>query len=466
MPELKLAFGLALEDLYDDQALGRVDAAFLDHVGALDADLKARLLAGRASPDALGDKGEADLLLELAPFVDAFMAELFSIQDSLKRLSAQHLDLRVLYEAKRLFVQRRALKGHKPEDALMHDGPALEAILAPKMGGTLTQMSFAETVMVWSEDTDAYAQDIDTAVAYAQWAALTDAGRVRHADDVLFRQPGKMDALNLVPVDTVDVAGVNAAHFADHRRQPRDGFALTDQGCDLVGALDQANYCVLCHDRGKDSCSKGLKDKASGAFKKNDFGIELSGCPLEERISEMHTAKIAGHGVAALAFVVIDNPLCAGTGHRICNDCMKACIYQKQDPVNIPEVETRTLKDVLDLPWGFEIYGLLTRWNPLNLRRPLPKPESGYKVLVVGMGPAGAALSHHLMNEGHAIVAIDGAKIEPLDPALSGITPTGERDRKSTRLNSSHITISYAVFCLKKKQKNKQKKKKKKEKEE
>src|SRR3712207_8136394 len=29
-----------------------------------------------------------------------------------------------------------------------------------------------------------------------------------------------------------------------------------------------------------------------------------------------------------------------------------------------------------------------------------------------------------------------------------------ERDRKSTRLNSSHANISYAVFCLKKKQKN------------
>src|SRR5437773_6867314 len=29
----------------------------------------------------------------------------------------------------------------------------------------------------------------------------------------------------------------------------------------------------------------------------------------------------------------------------------------------------------------------------------------------------------------------------------------GHRDRKSTRLNSSHITISYAVFCLKKKKK-------------
>src|SRR3989454_3286226 len=29
------------------------------------------------------------------------------------------------------------------------------------------------------------------------------------------------------------------------------------------------------------------------------------------------------------------------------------------------------------------------------------------------------------------------------------------RDRKSTRLNSSHLVISYAVFCLKKKKKNK-----------
>src|SRR6266540_5465462 len=38
------------------------------------------------------------------------------------------------------------------------------------------------------------------------------------------------------------------------------------------------------------------------------------------------------------------------------------------------------------------------------------------------------------------------------------------RDRKSTRLNSSHITISYAVFCLKKKKKKTKKKKEKKKK--
>src|SRR5437773_3375337 len=35
------------------------------------------------------------------------------------------------------------------------------------------------------------------------------------------------------------------------------------------------------------------------------------------------------------------------------------------------------------------------------------------------------------------------------------VSPRATLDRKSTRLNSSHITISYAVFCLKKKKKKK-----------
>src|SRR5690349_24221383 len=46
---------------------------------------------------------------------------------------------------------------------------------------------------------------------------------------------------------------------------------------------------------------------------------------------------------------------------------------------------------------------------------------------------------------GFAIAAQFGHSIEPLVPS----------DRKSTRLNSSHVEISYAVFCLKKKKKNK-----------
>jgi NADPH-dependent glutamate synthase beta subunit-like oxidoreductase/NADPH-dependent ferric siderophore reductase len=97
---------------------------------------------------------------------------------------------------------------------------------------------------------------------------------------------------------------------------------------------------------------------------------------------------------------------------------MKACIYQKQDPVNIPQTETRVLTDVLNLPWGVEIYDLLIRWNPLRARQWLPKPYTGLKALVLGMGPAGFTLSHHLLMEGFAVVGADGLKIEPLPSAL------------------------------------------------
>src|SRR3712207_7057096 len=46
---------------------------------------------------------------------------------------------------------------------------------------------------------------------------------------------------------------------------------------------------------------------------------------------------------------------------------------------------------------------------------------------------------------------VGGAPVEPVD--IPGYDPQ-RRDRKSTRLNSSHANISYAVFCLKKKKTN------------
>ena len=78
----------------------------------------------------------------------------------------------------------------------------------------------------------------------------------------------------------------------------------------------------------------------------------LNGCPLDEKISEMHLTKRRGDSIGALALVCIDNPMCPGTGHRICNDCMKACVYQKQEPVNIPQIETGVLTDVLGAAVG------------------------------------------------------------------------------------------------------------------
>src|SRR5690606_41498537 len=44
-----------------------------------------------------------------------------------------------------------------------------------------------------------------------------------------------------------------------------------------------------------------------------------------------------------------------------------------------------------------------------------------------------------------------GQHVAALGTALAGPGTSAARDRKSTRLNSSHVKISYAVFCLKKK---------------
>src|SRR5690606_23235159 len=188
--------------------------------------------------------------------------------------------------------------------------------------------------------------------------------------------------------------------------------------------MGEVDYCVLCHEREKDSCSTGLKARdpvaEGGTFKKNPLQIDLAGCPLDERISEHHAVRSKGDVIGGLAMVMVDNPMVPGTGHRICNDCMKACIFQKQEPVNIPLVETSSLTDVLSLPWGFEIYGLLTRWNPLNRARPHALPYNGKNVLVVGLGPAGYTLAHYLVNEGFGVTGVDGLKLEPFADELVG----------------------------------------------
>src|SRR5690625_7434200 len=68
------------------------------------------------------------------------------------------------------------------------------------------------------------------------------------------------------------------------------------------------------------------------------------------------------------------------------------------------------------------------------------------------------ALSLHdalpILADGRAVVTnIENPQHQPLPLHVGGELPPHRlwRDRKSTRLNSSHVAISYAVFCLKKK---------------
>ena len=431
---LNLAYGLSFANLYDRAGLVRLDGLFLDALGAADAELRRRLEAARGEPDLLTRLAKSELIIDLAPHLEGFIGGLFGIGDELATLRGEHDTLAPVFEVRRNFVQRRALKKIKADAADALDACTLEAAMTALLGGPVTELGFAVAVAGWLSDEAAHEGSLAVAESYAAWATLTDAGRARHGGGVLFKEPGKLDFDHLVHhmVSEETTAGAACHRLdADHLRR-RDGFSLTDAGVDLAGALGEANYCIWCHKQGRDSCSTGLREKqtkdapAPAPFRENPFGITLAGCPLEEKISEFQMLKAEGVPLGAFAVMTIDNPMVAATGHRICNDCMKSCVYQKQDPVDIPQAETRTLKDVLALPWGFEIYSLLSRWNPLNLARPYPESATGKKVLVVGMGPAGFTLAHHLMNDGHVAVGIDGLKIEPLPGEISGVTAAGE----------------------------------------
>ena len=424
--QLDLKFGFSFEDLYRREGLVRLDAEFRRHLQAVNAPLLQRLLDVRENASSLDRKQQSDLIVELAPHVEDFIGELFGISAALRALQTKHHALAPIYALKRRFVQKKAISGVSKEQASAINGLAVAAELEALFNEPLTEASFVEHVSHWLDAEPEHESQLKLAAQYAAWAALSPAGIEKYHHGVLFRVPHKLEMTHLIPVETLQANGVAHLQLPEREWRHREGFKLTDPGMDLNGALDQANYCIKCHNQGKDSCSTGLKEK-DGSFKASVFGTTLAGCPLDEKISEMNLVKQAGNTVGALAIVTIDNPMAAGTGHRICNDCMKSCIFQKQDPVDIPQVETRALKDVLELPWGFEIYSLLTRWNPLNFARPYPREDTGYKVLVVGLGPAGFTLSHHLMNDGHTVVGVDGLKIEPLEEIVSGVSVRGER---------------------------------------
>jgi len=320
----------------------RVDAAFLVYLGESDATLSERLKSARLAPADFAGKAQSELLIALSPHLEDFLARLFGIETQVQELAARHHELAPLYSCKRLFVQRRAMTKVKLEEAAAIDGPSLEAQLTEYIGAPFSELAYAKKIAEWLANESRHADELQLAIRYAAWAVHTAAGRERHLGGILFKAPAKLDFEHLVPLSTVDLDGIGAYRLGDgHALRRRQGFKLTDIGTDLTGALDQANYCIWCHEQGKDSCCKGLREKPSAdggvaAFKKNVFGVKLAGCPLEEKISEFHTLKAAGRAVSALAVICIDNPMAAATGHRICNDCMKSCIYQKQEPVDIP----------------------------------------------------------------------------------------------------------------------------------
>ncbi|OGT49878.1 MAG: pyridine nucleotide-disulfide oxidoreductase [Gammaproteobacteria bacterium RIFCSPHIGHO2_12_FULL_38_11] len=361
----------------------------------------------------------SELIIACAPVLENFIAELFQIESAVATLKKEICAHDPIFQFKDYYIHHAKRLAKSVSGAPFNQ----DIFINPFMTNAENdfELAVAKLGVHYLSDPEKYKLDIEKLIHWCALALFTDEGKKFTENWVSFHQPQKKEYENLVPM--VPVKNDEFARFEGPKetQRERDGFSLTDPRMPLRDVLDEIHYCVYCHKNDGDFCSKGFpvkKNNPKMGLKLNPVGDILTGCPLEEKISEMHVVKKSGYSIAALAIITIDNPMCAVTGHRICNDCMKACIYQKQDPVNIPEIETRVLTDVLDLPWGVEIYDLLIKWNPLRQTQFIPKFYNHKKVLVMGMGPAGFTLSHHLLMEGCAVVGADGLKIEPLPKEL------------------------------------------------
>jgi NADPH-dependent glutamate synthase beta subunit-like oxidoreductase/NAD(P)H-flavin reductase len=428
--------GFKYADLNRVRRIEALDRAFLAQLKDADSALSADFERYRAADgEGYEQLEESDLLLRVAPHVGAFIAQLFHVQAEHDALCARICADQVVFEWKRQFVERQILKSPPSTGALAQMDPVelefayREVVDALTPDAALTADPERELAVITQRvQASIEAAGDATSRAQAQLAAIEawvgalafhPALAQRRQQFACFHVPHKVDYDELVPRIRPRTDLPEFFMGPPDTRRHRDGFDLTDRRFSRRENLRESHYCLTCHERGKDSCRAGLRTK-DGVVQQNPLGIALAGCPLDEKISEMITLYRDGQPIGALAVIMIDNPMLAGTGHRICNDCMKSCIFQKQDPVNIPQIETGILTDVLQLPYGFEIVSLLTRWNPLNARRPYPLRYNGKNVLVVGMGPAGYTLAQHLLNEGFGVVGIEGLKVEPLAPQLRG----------------------------------------------
>ncbi|MEP7116838.1 MAG: pyridine nucleotide-disulfide oxidoreductase, partial [Acidobacteriota bacterium] len=350
--------GFTFADLHEPARLADLHQRFVADLQAAEPGLWERWSTPREGA-VVGAVDHSNLLVAMAPHVSRFVARLFAVGPDAEALVAATRAYDDLFRFKIDFVRRRALpllKGGAPVQASAADHAYVAAIVAGTAEPGAQELAIARAGCALLDREEA-AKLADHEAAKAGVAAEIDALRrwcAAHVhapafkDWVVFRFPETLDYQHLVHITRPNPVLPNALTGPDARLRRRDGFTLTDPRFSTREVLSEVHYCVLCHERDKDSCSKGITDK-QGAIVANPLGIALGGCPLEEKISEMHLLRKRGDAIGALALVMIDNPMCPGTGHRICNDCMKACIFQKQEPVNIPQAETGVLTDVLNL---------------------------------------------------------------------------------------------------------------------
>src|ERR1044071_1425264 len=315
--------GFTYGDLHRPARLRALAEAFYAEVSREDAALHATLMEYVASrgESLKGTRAESELLIAAAPHLSRFVARLFRVEEERERLAESIRAQDPVFQFKH-FVQRRATKSFPAERAAGVDLDAADAALerlrhaafADTLGDDreLGVARMTVRLLEWEKNypkegvrqeeawSDERARETEAArkkvegteaeAALASWRADVDEGdadknrgfvraslrlveawaaahalraeaRERVKGCVSFRFPHPLNYEHLVQLERPEADLPELMKGLDKNLRRRDGFKLTDRRYDSRQVLEEVHYCLYCHERDKDSCSKGLKEK-------------------------------------------------------------------------------------------------------------------------------------------------------------------------------------------------------------
>ena len=113
MENFALSFGFEFNDLYSTNGLKKIHNVFLDNLKNHDKNLYEKYIS-LANTD-IEKKEKSIILIEVAKYLENFIGELFNIQNEVKVLKKRHDDLSHIFECKKKFVQKKAIRAEVGE---------------------------------------------------------------------------------------------------------------------------------------------------------------------------------------------------------------------------------------------------------------------------------------------------------------------------------------------------------------
>src|SRR5439155_417193 len=366
-PDLQLGIpGFRSADLHDTRRLADLTRAFADFRQEADSALFARYRAHREGSVPLRGPEESALLLETGAQVSRFLGRLFGVERDLEGLREAAGREAPLFRVKRDFVQRRVFRKGPKDRPRASDFSALDAEVRPLLAAAARRDPRAS-----------FARDDAELLVAIVIETLLEAESAQPGSPQLLAWHDLCGALHRGLAD----AGLPGAKYAG------EDVGLARKLLDL---FDRWLYALSLQE-----------ERPDWVFLRLPRPLDFQQLVPLRRPRADRPEILAGH----------EEHQRRRDGFRLTDPRMSArevrseidyCIYCHE-------------REKDSCAKGFaEKDSPRYRKNPLRFERQHPRPYSGVNVLVVGMGPAGYTLAHHLLNEGFGVVGIDGLKIEPI----------------------------------------------------